>query len=123
MTSSGSEASKPDAAANGWHMTPAAARKALAQVPAPFVDRFRHGTLEVEFFAPRGVDTQQPHRRDEIYLVHAGCARFERAGEMVDVAPGDVLFVPAGMDHRFHAMSDDFETWVLFWGPEGGEAP
>ena len=24
--------------------------------------------------------------------------------------------------HRFVDFSDDFGTWVVFWGPEGGEA-
>jgi hypothetical protein len=30
---------------------------------------FRHGSLEVEFYRPEGVDLQQPHDRDEIYVV------------------------------------------------------
>ena len=34
----------------------------------------------------------------------------------------DVLFVEAGQPHRFENMSPDFSTWVIFWGPEGGEA-
>ena len=36
-------------------------------------------------------------------------------------APGDMLFVPAGTVHRFEDFSDDFATWVIFYGPEGGE--
>ncbi len=36
---------------------------------------------------------------------------------------GDVLFVPAGVAHRFEDFSDDFGTWVVFYGPEGGERP
>ena len=32
-----------------------------------------------------------------------------------------MLFVEAGVDHRFVDFSDDFETWVIFWGPDGGE--
>jgi mannose-6-phosphate isomerase-like protein (cupin superfamily) len=35
--------------------------------------------------------------------------------------PGEVLFVPAGVVHRFEDFSDDFATWVFFYGPEGGE--
>jgi hypothetical protein len=30
--------------------------------------------------------------------------------------------VPAGVPHRFVDFSDDFETWVVFYGPKGGEA-
>jgi uncharacterized protein YjlB len=32
-----------------------------------------------------------------------------------------VLFVPAGTTHRFEDFSADFATWVVFWGPQGGE--
>ena len=43
-------------------------------------------------------------------------------GETRDFAAGELLFVPAGVEHRFLDFSDDFVTWVLFYGPEGGEA-
>jgi mannose-6-phosphate isomerase-like protein (cupin superfamily) len=39
----------------------------------------------------------------------------------VRFGPGDALFVPAGMKHRFENFSDDFATWIMFYGPEGGE--
>jgi hypothetical protein len=29
--------------------------------------------------------------------------------------------VAAGVQHRFEEFSDDFATWVIFYGPEGGE--
>jgi hypothetical protein len=29
--------------------------------------------------------------------------------------------VPAGVEHRFEEFSGDFGTWVIFYGPEGGE--
>ena len=38
-------------------------------------------------------------------------------------APGDLLFVPAGVEHRFEEFSDDFAAWVFFYGPEVGEVP
>ncbi|MFT5765663.1 MAG: mannose-6-phosphate isomerase-like protein (cupin superfamily), partial [Saprospiraceae bacterium] len=34
---------------------------------------------------------------------------------------GDVLFVPAGVAHRFEKFTEDFATWVIFYGPKGGE--
>jgi len=34
---------------------------------------------------------------------------------------GDVIFAPAGIEHRFENFSDDFVTWVIFYGPVGGE--
>lgn len=36
---------------------------------------------------------------------------------------GDILFVPVGVPHRFEDFTDDFGTWVIFYGPEGGERP
>jgi hypothetical protein len=27
------------------------------------------------------------------------------------------------MPHRFEDFTDDFATWVIFYGPEGGERP
>lgn len=39
----------------------------------------------------------------------------------LDQLPGDLLFVPAGVVHRFEEFTDDFATWVMFYGPEGGE--
>lgn len=88
----------------------------------PFIDAMNHHSMSVELFQPEGEDVQQPHDQDELYVVVAGRAVFERDGEHVECASGDVLFVPAGMRHRFHEMEDEFATWVIFWGPLGGEA-
>lgn len=105
------------------HVSPA---DALARIPTPagerFVTLFRHGTLEVEFYAPRGHDPQTPHRRDELYVVVTGHGEFVHEGRRTAFAPGDCLFVAAGVEHRFERFSDDFGAWVFFYGPEGGEA-
>lgn len=50
---------------------------------------------EVELYAPRGVDGQTPHRRDELYVVVSGTGEFVNGPEMHPFGPGDVLFVPA----------------------------
>lgn len=98
----------------------------LARLPGRagerFVTLFRHGTLEVEIYAPRGHDPQQPHDRDEVYVVVAGSGTFVDGDERYPFGPGDFLFVPAGVAHRFEDFSDDLVVWVLFYGPEGGEA-
>jgi len=105
----------------------------LARLPGPpnalwprgarSVSLFTHGTMELRLYAPRGSDPQQPHTRDEIYVVAKGHGRFDNGGEVVDFGPGDALFVPAGRSHRFIDFSEDFSTWVVFYGPEGGEQP
>ena len=98
----------------------------LDQLPGPDGDRsielFRHGTLSVKLYAPRGNDGQHPHTRDEIYVIASGSGRFQRGSEATTFGPGDVLFVPAGQEHRFLEFTDDFATWVFFYGPDGGEA-
>jgi mannose-6-phosphate isomerase-like protein (cupin superfamily) len=88
-----------------------------------FVELFKHGTLSVELYAPRGQDPQSPHTRDEVYVVAAGHGQFRNCGERHPFGPGDVLFVPAGVVHRFEEFSDDLAVWVFFYGPEGGEVP
>jgi mannose-6-phosphate isomerase-like protein (cupin superfamily) len=82
---------------------------------------FEHGSLEIEIYAPRGRDPQQPHSRDELYVIISGTGYFLNGDERHPFKPGDLLFVPAGAIHRFEDFSDDFATWVMFYGPEGGE--
>ncbi|HKV44479.1 MAG TPA: cupin domain-containing protein [bacterium] len=82
-----------------------------------------HGSLIVEYYAPRGTDSQTAHTRDEVYAVIAGRGWFVNGPERHPFEPGDVMFVPAGVVHRFEEFTDDFAVWVVFYGPEGGERP
>jgi len=86
-----------------------------------FIGLFRHGTLEIEIYRPDKIDPQKPHSRDEVYVIAGGSGEFLCAGEQQPLAAGDVLFVPARAEHRFVNFTDDFSTWVFFYGPEGGE--
>jgi mannose-6-phosphate isomerase-like protein (cupin superfamily) len=97
-----------------WHVAGEALRELLAAADEPYVTGMRQGTMRFLLFAPRGVDDQRPHTQDELYIVARGSGRFVRGAERVRFGPGDALFVPAGMEHRFEEMSDDFETWVVF---------
>lgn len=98
----------------------AAVAQTLRDLPRPFAILFERGELSVELFAPRGVDTQQPHERDELYIVSSGTGLFRRGDQTVEFRAGDLLFVPAKVPHRFERFTDDFRTWVLFFGPPGG---
>lgn len=82
---------------------------------------FQRGSLSVELYAPQGEDLQTPHAQDELYVVLSGSGEFLNGDERHPFRPGDVLFVPAGVEHRFLNFTDDFQTWVIFYGPEGGE--
>ena len=92
----------------------------------PQGERFKaalaNGSMTVELYAPRGTDPQTPHPQDELYFIHSGTATFTLEGDSVECSAGEALFVPAGAEHRFSNFSDDFATWVVFWGPPGGES-
>jgi len=83
---------------------------------------FTHGSLAVEIYKPQGVDPQQPHSRDEVYVVASGSGVFVNGGSRATFEQGEVLFVAAGVKHRFEDFSEDFSAWVFFYGPEGGES-
>jgi mannose-6-phosphate isomerase-like protein (cupin superfamily) len=104
-----------------WHATMREAGAAPLPAGRRSAEILRNGSLEVRWYAPRGTDAQTPHERDEVYVVAAGRATFVRGAERVAVAAGDLLFVPAGMEHRFEELTEDFGTWVMFYGPAGGE--
>jgi mannose-6-phosphate isomerase-like protein (cupin superfamily) len=82
---------------------------------------YEHGSLLLKMFAPRGTDPQPPHTRDELYVVAEGRGTFVNGDVRHPFGPGDMLFVPAGVVHRFEEFNDDLMLWVVFYGPEGGE--
>jgi len=73
-------------------------------------------------YAPVGYDPQKPHTRDEAYFVMRGHGWFYDGERRFVVEAGSFVFVPAGQVHRFEDFSSDFLVWVVFYGPEGGEA-
>jgi mannose-6-phosphate isomerase-like protein (cupin superfamily) len=81
----------------------------------------RHGSMMIGLYAPVGIDDQTPHKQDELYIIVSGQGEFVKGDTRIRFAPQDVLFVEAGMPHRFENYSPDFQTWVIFWGPAGGE--
>lgn len=105
--------------------------QALARLPAaptdtypqgaPFTTMMAGGTMRVEVFAPKGTDLQQPHAQDELYFIHSGTGQIVINFQRFDAAAGDAFFVAAGVSHWFENFSHDFVTWVVFYGPQGGE--
>ncbi|MBI2730188.1 MAG: cupin domain-containing protein [Sphingobacteriales bacterium] len=88
----------------------------------PFVAMLHHGTMSIEYYSPKETDLQEPHRQDELYVIASGHGGGDYCGKnKMQFKKWDVLFVPAGMEHRFHHFSKDFATWVIFYGADGGE--
>ena len=86
-----------------------------------FIKVLAHGSMSVEIYRPVNIDPQMPHLQDELYMIISGSGNFYMNGEINPFQQGDILFVPAGKDHRFVNFTNDFATWVIFYGPEGGE--
>ena len=65
-----------------------------------------------------GIDGQGPHHEDEVYVVLRGEGRFTAGEETVDAAPGDTIYVKAGVVHRFHDITEELVLAVVFAPPE-----
>jgi mannose-6-phosphate isomerase-like protein (cupin superfamily) len=91
---------------------------------ANYTEQFRNAGLSVGTYSlARGaIDAQSPHTEDEIYVVVGGRAAFRDETGTTHIGPGDTLFVPAGMEHRFLDIEDDLTLVVVFAPPEGSRA-
>ncbi|NNF21014.1 MAG: cupin domain-containing protein [Saprospiraceae bacterium] len=102
-------------------ISPQVALNKIDSIDKKFYELFTHGSLVVQIYRPKKVDLQTPHTRDEIYVIISGSGKFFNNGKTMDFGPGDFLFVKAGHHHQFESFTEDFATWVFFYGPEGGE--
>jgi mannose-6-phosphate isomerase-like protein (cupin superfamily) len=62
-------------------------------------------------------DEQTPHVYDEVYVVMSGSGDLVVEGEYRPLTPGEAVFVPAGVNHRFLGY-DEIALLVIFNGPE-----
>ncbi|MDF2433146.1 MAG: hypothetical protein JWP44_2777 [Mucilaginibacter sp.] len=98
-----------------------ALKKLSGNAGALFFKVLEHGSMLVEIYRPVDKDEQTPHLQDELYVVICGTGEFLNAGARSPFQAGDIFFVPAGIEHRFENFGNDFATWVIFYGPKGGE--
>ena len=99
-----------------WKLTTAKGLATLAAEKLDFARLLERDDFDVGLYKPDRVDTQSPHKRDELYVIAAGTGTFRMDSETTQVAPGDILFVPKDVVHRFEDFSDDFAAWVVFFG-------
>jgi quercetin dioxygenase-like cupin family protein len=85
-----------------------------------FAEIFRapNGTLSltVAHWPAGSVDDQTPHTEDEVYHVVAGRATLLVGDGRQAVVPGSVVYVAAGVVHRFVEVAEDLEV-LVFWSP------
>jgi mannose-6-phosphate isomerase-like protein (cupin superfamily) len=92
-----------------------AARDAAGRLYHEFI-RSHDLSVGIYVLAAGAEDPQSPHTEDEVYHVIAGRARLTVGDEVVDVAAGAVVFVPADAPHRFHDITEELVALVVF-GP------
>ncbi len=79
------------------------------------VEPFERGGVTLVFFAPRSVDHQTFHDRDEFYFIARGTGEVVIGGERQTFTAGDAFFVGALVEHKFENFSEDFATWAVFF--------
>jgi mannose-6-phosphate isomerase-like protein (cupin superfamily) len=79
-------------------------------------------SLGLYVLAPGQPDLQQAHTEDEAYVVLAGAGRITVGDEARDVREGSVVFVAAGVPHRFHDITEELRIVVVFGPAEGSRA-
>ncbi len=89
-----------------------------ADLDRPYLEFQRSPDLSTGLYVlpAGGTDRQQPHTEDEIYYVLAGQAVITVGLEERPVGPGSIVFVAAGVDHRFHDIAEELRLFVVF-GP------
>jgi quercetin dioxygenase-like cupin family protein len=60
------------------------------------------------------VDRQSPHKQDELYYVLRGKARMRAGADDRPVREGSVIFVAAGVEHRFYDIEEEVSLLVFF---------
>ncbi len=85
-----------------------------------YLEFLRSDSMSVGLYVlPAGaVDGQLPHAEDEVYIVITGSAQFTAGKETRPVNPGQTIYVPAGVQHRFHDIEADMQLIVVFAPPE-----
>ena len=77
---------------------------------------FEDKNIQLRYYSPNKNDNQTPHQQDEVYIIAKGKGTFVRGNIKVLFQVGDVIFVPKYMKHYFKDFTDDFATWVIFYG-------
>jgi mannose-6-phosphate isomerase-like protein (cupin superfamily) len=80
--------------------------------------RERHMSVGLYALNAGELDPQNPHGQDEVYFVVSGRASLTVGMETTQVARGSLVYVPAGVAHKFHHITEDLRVLVVFSPPE-----
>jgi mannose-6-phosphate isomerase-like protein (cupin superfamily) len=81
-----------------------------------FLDFLKIRDLEAGIIVlhPGEKDTQEPHSADELYYVIQGSGMMELGKTKKSIGQGSIVFVPAGMQHKFYGNSEDLVVLYVF---------
>ena len=81
-----------------------------------FLDFLKIRNLEagIILLHPNEADTQEPHSEDELYYVIKGNAWMEMGKKKIEVKEGSIIFIPAGLRHRFYGNREDLYVLYVF---------
>ena len=75
------------------------------------VIQINHGTVKAGYALGGGV-----HEEDEIYYILSGKGKLQLDDKIVDVAGGEVIFIPAGCFHALDNIESNEDMCILtFW--------
>jgi mannose-6-phosphate isomerase-like protein (cupin superfamily) len=94
--------------------------KKQSESDRPYLEFLRRRGMSVGLYQlPVGAeDRQHPHAADEMYFVLRGRGTLRVRDQDVAVAPGSVISVDHGEDHRFVDVAEDLHLMVVFAPPE-----
>jgi mannose-6-phosphate isomerase-like protein (cupin superfamily) len=102
-----------------WELADLVARQTAGG--RPYLEFLRVPDLSVGLYVLEagGVDRQSPHTEPEAYIVMSGRGRLRMGDEDVPVGPGTTAYVAAGVEHRFHDITERLVILVAFGPAEG----
>jgi len=87
-----------------------------SQISKLYIEFLRVPALSAGLYvlAAGATDPQSPHKEDELYYVVCGRARMKVGSEDEAVTQGSVIFVAAGIEHRFYDIIEELTVLVFF---------
>jgi len=90
--------------------------KQQAQAGKLYLEFLRVPAMSAGIYVLRSeaTDPQSPHKEDEMYYVVRGRARMKVGDDDQAVSEGSIIFVEAGVEHRFYNVEEELVILVFF---------